>query len=508
MATYSTPGVYVNESPLTSLVQNTAGVSAAVFFGEAERGPTEPTLISDWTSYRVLFGELKNEFDLGYAVFHYFANGGRACYVVRVVDASATTASRNDVAFYPTGTGNASASFFDVEAISAGTWGNGLAVTTINGSQAPSSSSLGTFTFVVTLNGVEVERWVDLSIDPDRSRYVASVVNNFSRFVRISDVATNVAPDTDLTWASGPTTLTSGSQGSVVDNDFTSALDKLDTINGNLIINAVGRNGSSVIAAFVNKAATRGDSFVIVDPSKDDGTLAELQATAANYTGISNSSYAAHYTPALQMIDPAKTGAGAVRVTYPGGALAGLYVRTEVERTVAKAPAGFQAEIRGALGVTVKLSDADIGVLYDGTPYVNSFKVVPGAGITVNGARTFNRSNPDKFIPVRRTLNYLKVALKDISQFAVFEPNDDRLWNDLNVILSGFLTEFWRSGGLKGQRASEAFFVVCDSTNNTPATIDQGIVNVQVGVALTYPAEFIVINLSQWTGGSNAVESL
>ena len=45
------------------------------------------------------------------------------------------------------------------------------------------------------------------------------------------------------------------------------------------------------------------------------------------------------------------------------------------------------------------------------------------------------------------------------------------------------------------------------STNNTAATIDQGIVNVTVGVALSYPAEFIVINLSQWTGGSNAVES-
>jgi len=50
--------------------------------------------------------------------------------------------------------------------------------------------------------------------------------------------------------------------------------------------------------------------------------------------------------------------------------------------------------------------------------------------------------------------------------------------------------------------------VVCNTTNNTTTSIDQGIVNVEVGVALQYPAEFIVINLSQWTGGSNAVESL
>jgi len=75
-------------------------------------------------------------------------------------------------------------------------------------------------------------------------------------------------------------------------------------------------------------------------------------------------------------------------------------------------------------------------------------------------------------------------------------------------VVSSFLSEFYRSGGLVGDNASQAFFVVCNTTNNTTTSIDQGIVNVEVGVALQYPAEFIVINLSQWTGGSNAVESL
>ena len=60
---------------------------------------------------------------------------------------------------------------------------------------------------------------------------------------------------------------------------------------------------------------------------------------------------------------------------------------------------------------------------------------------------------------------------------------------------------------LKGATTSEAFYVVCNSTNNTAVTVDNGEVHIEVGVALQYPAEFIVINLSQWTGGSNSIET-
>ncbi len=508
MPTYSTPGVYVNETPLISLTPNSSGVTSAVFFGEAERGPTTPTLIQDWNTYRTLFGDLANAYDLGYAVYHFFANGGRACYVRRIVDVTATTADTLEIPFYPQGDSNASAGLLDVLAISDGTWGNSLSVAVVSGSIATTDLAFGTFTLVVSLGGVEVERWPDVTINPDGNRYVAAVVNNYSRFIQVANVNPDEEePDADLDWYVTANPLSGGAQGTVADTDFTLALADLDAIEGALILNAVGQTSSTVVSAFIAKAASRGDSFVIIDPSREDTTLSEIQATAANFSGLSNGGYAAHYAPMLKMIDPAKTGSGAIRTTFPGGAVAGLYVRTETERSVSKAPAGFQADIRGALGLEVLLTDANIGTLYDGTPQVNSFKAIPGAGVTVFGARTLNKLNPDKFINVRRTLNYLKVSLKDITRFAIFEANDDRLWNSINMQVSSFLADFHRAGGLKGSRASDAFFVVCDSTNNTVSSIDNGIVNIEVGVALSYPAEFIVINLSQWTGGSNAVES-
>jgi hypothetical protein len=101
----------------------------------------------------------------------------------------------------------------------------------------------------------------------------------------------------------------------------------------------------------------------------------------------------------------------------------------------------------------------------------------------------------------------LKQTLKDSTNYAVFEPNDERLWTQLTMGISGLLAEFWTKGGLKGATTSEAFYVVCNSTNNTAVTVDNGEVHIEVGVALQYPAEFIVINLSQWTGGSNSIET-
>jgi hypothetical protein len=70
------------------------------------------------------------------------------------------------------------------------------------------------------------------------------------------------------------------------------------------------------------------------------------------------------------------------------------------------------------------------------------------------------------------------------------------------------LSGFYAEGGLKGRTSSQAYYVTCDETNNTVSTIDQGIVNVEVGIALLYPAEFIVLNISQWTGGANTVDTL
>jgi hypothetical protein len=64
------------------------------------------------------------------------------------------------------------------------------------------------------------------------------------------------------------------------------------------------------------------------------------------------------------------------------------------------------------------------------------------------------------------------------------------------------LTNFWSQGGLRGNTPAEAFFVKVDAGNNTQATIDNGEVHIEIGVALQRPAEFIIIKIGQFDGGT------
>jgi phage tail sheath protein FI len=118
------------------------------------------------------------------------------------------------------------------------------------------------------------------------------------------------------------------------------------------------------------------------------------------------------------------------------------------------------------------------------------------------GARTLKGGYADMYVPVRRSLIYLEKALVELTQFAIFEPNDTVLYRRISAILNGFLTNYWTQGGLRGTAPEQAFFVLCDSTNNTLSTVESGQVNIQVGVALQRPAEFVVINIGQFDGGA------
>ena len=91
MPTYSNPGVYVSESPLINNVRRASSAqSTAVFFGTAPRGPMEATLVNSWSGFKSYYGDISPSHELGYAVYHYFANGGRDAYIVRVLHTSGT----------------------------------------------------------------------------------------------------------------------------------------------------------------------------------------------------------------------------------------------------------------------------------------------------------------------------------------------------------------------------------------------------------------------------------
>jgi phage tail sheath protein FI len=503
---YTRPGVFVTESPLrNNVVRANNSVAVAAFIGTSNRGPSTPTLVDSWASYRSAFGDIAQEHDLGFAVYHYFANGGRVAYVSRLVGASATSATTASVAY----TANASVSavsLMTVSAKDAGTWGNSLTLAVSNGKAPKSATLLPTFNINVSLNGTNVESWSELSADPASSRYVDTVINGYSSYITVSNVAT-VTPNINFSYSIGTYTLSGGGNGAALtQSNYQAACTLLNQVEGNLILNFPDVTDATLVKEGLNYCASRGNSFMIIDPIANVSTYSDITGAISGYSSATNLGYGAVYYPQLKMVDPTKTGPGAIRVTAPGGAIAGCYVRTDTERTVAKTPAGYNVDIRNALGVATPMTDAIVDQVYD--LGVNCLKAVPGAGVVVLGGRTLQVLRPDKYISVRRSLNYVKQGAYDISRTAVFEPNNSALWSKLDTQLTKFLTDFWGQGGLKGRTANEAFYVVCDSTNNNSTTIDNGEVHVEIGLALQYPAEFIVINVSQWAGGSNTTETL
>ena len=100
------------------------------------------------------------------------------------------------------------------------------------------------------------------------------------------------------------------------------------------------------------------------------------------------------------------------------------------------------------------------------------------------------------YIPVRRTMNFIKQYLSINMRWALFRPNDEKLWGMIKSAVENFLNTIWAQGGLKGASASDAFFVKCDGELNTPETIEQGRTLIDIGIAPQKPAEFIIFRIS------------
>lgn len=547
---YSRPGVFITEGPFSTTTPVGPQVTPTAFLGTVARGPEVPTRVDSWNQYKTLYGDLTNSSHLGYSVYHFFANGGRTAYVTRVTASAAVKAKSAGVAGTIAGSAvnPAAGGLFEIRAKSKGTWANwvaagasttekGLKVYLLTGLRNGIDTSITTpvagtgtpltFTMVVYFNGVEVESWSEVSLDPDSPQYAPTIVNNYSNYIDLvfgtpSALGVNPALTAGVAYTVADTTAlisttvvyklgdatnsgdTDGTDGTIADADWSTALNTLDTVTGSLLINLVGQTTNTRVNAALTYAERRGNGFVIIDPDP-------TQTLTGGITGLTDtynkSSYGAVYYPMLKMPDPARSGAATLRDTYPGGAIAGLFARVEQERTVAKAPAGYSYELRNVYAVTTKFTETQIGLLYDS--HVNTLKAIPGGGVISNGARTLKRTDITKYVPVRRALNYIKENVESIANFSVFEPNGERVWIDINTRISRFLSDFWAAGGLKGRNATEAFYIICNASNNPSYAVENGELHVEVGVALQSPAEFIIINISQFSGGStNTAEAV
>lgn len=516
MPTYFRPGVYIEEylRPLSEVAADPADAAAAFVGRTSAGGPVGPVLITSWTQFQALFGQITYDTqDLSYAVYSYFQNGGRGCYVVRALPSDATAASL--LVYDASGTAT-SDEVFRLTAVAGGTWASAAtSPSRVFVTTRAAGTGSNRFDLVIEVGTgsylAAQEQFVDLSMDPADPRYALDIVNSPVVGSSYVTMALSVNYTYNVSTAPGPgvvtkSPLTGGADG-VAAVDLVTSTQRLDVVDRNLVINVPGAT-STEINTLITWAEASGRHFLVVDvpkPAANETAAASVTAMTAFTDALTNSSQVAAYGPWIYVADPVSK-AGALRLTAPGGAVVGQYLRSDAARGVHKAPAGITTTLSGVVQPYVNYTNVQQDTLANSA--LNLLKTVPGSGVVIWGARTQSLNTPDRYVSVRRLLISLKTSLYSITRFAVFEGNDEDLRATLEEVVSSYLQQQFDLGAFKGDTPDDAFYATCDDTNNPPSAVDAGTINIEVGVALKSPAEYVVIRLGQQQGSATATDSL
>ena len=183
----------------------------------------------------------------------------------------------------------------------------------------------------------------------------------------------------------------------------------------------------------------------------------------------------------------------------PSAAVAGVYAATDNNRGVWKAPANVS--LANVIEPVIKLDNTkqdDLNVDATTGKSINAIRAFAGKGTLVWGARTLaGNDNEWRYISVRRFFNMVEESVKKSTYWAVFEPNDANTWVKVRGMIESYLTQKWREGALAGATPQDAFFVRCGlGTTMDSQDILEGRMNVEIGMAVVRPAEFIILKFS------------
>lgn len=229
--------------------------------------------------------------------------------------------------------------------------------------------------------------------------------------------------------------------------------------------------------------------FSVVDlpPLRDDQDLLEWRLQYLDST------YAAAYAPFVRIVNPRRRPLSRTLDIPASGFVMGVFARTDNERNVWKAPANER--VRGIVGPAIDYTKGRQDFL--NPQGVNLLRAFPGRGTRIWGARNATTDTEWRYVNVRRLFLFLENSIDAGTQWVVFEPNDATTWLRVRVSVENFLNGVWRAGGLVGATPEQAYRVrVGLGVTMTETDIDLGLLIIEVGVAPSKPAEFVVFRIS------------
>lgn len=224
--------------------------------------------------------------------------------------------------------------------------------------------------------------------------------------------------------------------------------------------------------------------------------IAGIVSAISNYSDLAEQTLYESFAPYRNVI---KGIGSTLTLCPPSGAIAGIYALVDNQRGVWKAPANVSLNgvIAPAESFTTSETDA-LNVDATAGKSINAIRAFVGKGTLVWGARTLaGNDNEWRYISVRRFFNMVEESIKKSTYWAVFEPNDANTWVKVRGMIENYLTQKWREGALAGATTKDAFFVRCGlGVTMSAQDILEGRMNVEIGMAVVRPAEFIILKFS------------
>ncbi|MCA6220843.1 phage tail sheath family protein [Photorhabdus antumapuensis] len=250
-----------------------------------------------------------------------------------------------------------------------------------------------------------------------------------------------------------------------------------------------------------NKPTTQPDKTAVYYPdlvtSFTYSKPADAHITLSGYDGATTldnlkTTSSGEYTNAKKAVDDVlKT----TKITLPpSAAVAGVYAATDASRGVWKAPANVA--LNNAKPSEPITNDKQGTMNQAG---INAIRHFTGKGTLIWGARTLDQTDNWRYIPVRRLFNTAERDIKRAMRFAVFEPNSQPTWKRVQAAIDNYLYQLWQQGALAGNKPQEAYFVqIGKDITMSESDIQQGKMIVKIGMAAVRPAEFIILQFSQY----------
>ena len=582
MGFYLSPMVAVNEIDSTTTIPAVATSIAVILLRNSYKGPEmKTTLVTSTNDLIEKFGMPTNTQECYEDILSAtgFLRYGSALYCTRVMPVSAsfagTTATSgasatfvgygeselclaNLVSLDPDEFANEDVGLvegtdiFKAIAISRGAWGNNIKMAVIDkatydnirDSASPEStwsiysaireidSPLETsYDFLVVLYVLDqtgkayaIKEYFNVSTDEEsvddegKKRFVETVINNDSKYIRIS--LNSSCRNQPITVSTAEWQSFSGG----CDYNPTLTADPVTSAQMMMALDLYGNAEEIDVNVFIDSnsplevkkymvstiVGTRKDSMAILDCPKETviynrGSEAQdlSDYRRADVIGIgdigadSTSSYVAIYGNWLEVYDKWN---GKFRWIPASGFVAGIFANTDSVSDPWFAPAGLN---RGVLLNVRRLAwsptKAERDILYkNGMNPITSFS---GQGKTIWGQKTLlDKESAFNRINVRRLFLVLEKAIATASKYFLFEPNDDLT----RLLLVNMVDPFLRD--VRARRGLYDYMIVCDETNNTSERIDRNELWADIYLKATRSSEYIVLNFIATKTGASFTE--